>query len=124
MVIGAVGGLGGIAAATTVLAQRRKLRAEAAGAITNAAGELTDTALELMDPLRSRIRERESEVRTTKRSAASANDEVERLRDSVRDLTTLMRRWRAEILAPDANLDALRRMVQTVPEPRNGRSPL
>lgn len=114
-VLGALGGVAGVGTIATVLVQRRKLRADTADV-------LTDTALALVEPLRERIGELETEVRGTNRRARGLSDELDRMREAARDLTTLMRRWRSEILAPDASLEHLREMVQTAPGPPiNGR---
>lgn len=122
--LGVVGGLGGIGAVAGVLSQRRKLKADAAGV-------LTDTALELVEPLRVRIRELESEAASSRRATATVNGELDQMRRSARDATAALqeatatlRAWRAAILSPTASLDGLRHMVSADPgvgPARNGR---
>lgn len=109
-ILGLLGGLGGVAAIGTVLVQRRKFRADAADV-------LTDTALTLVAPLKSRISELEADAATARRGMAAANGDLDRLRDSMRDLTRMFLKVRSEILSPDASLDRLREMVHSPPGP-------
>ncbi|WP_174526336.1 hypothetical protein [Micromonospora maritima] len=108
-VVGVLGGGGGLAALIGLLLQRRKFRADAADV-------LTDTALTLLEPLKLRVRELETEVRTTK-------DNLGELSDSVAGLTATLRRWRAAILHPDAKVEQLRKMVTTEPVGAGSRKP-
>lgn len=108
--IGLLGGTGGVVAAAAVLVQRRKLKADAADVIS-------DAAVGLVAPLKARIAELEADAVTARRGMAAANGELDRLKDSMRDLTRMMLRLRTEILSPDANLDRLREMVRTAPGP-------
>lgn len=108
-VVGVVGGGGGLAALIGLLLQRRKFKADAADV-------LTDTALTLLEPLKVRVRELEAEVRTTK-------DNIGELSDTVAGLTATLRRWRAAILHPNAEVERLRQMVTTEPVGAGARKP-
>ena len=121
-VLGVLGGAGGITAIATVVLQRRKFKADAADVIT-------DTALTLVDPLRQRVKELEAEAAGARKETASAHQEaaaaraeIREFRSAITELTGMMRRWRAAILAPDASLDALRVMVTSEPG-TNGHGP-
>ncbi|MFI5839466.1 hypothetical protein ACIA8K_07100 [Catenuloplanes sp. NPDC051500] len=105
--IAALGGMLGAAGGFAVLAQRRKLRADAADVIT-------DTALTLVTPLRERVAELEDQTRT-----ATAN--VRELSGAVALMTDELRRWRAAILSPHVSRDELRAMVSHPIEVPNGR---
>lgn len=96
--LGAAGGLGGVAAGLTVFLQRHKFKAEAADV-------LTDTALTLVEPLKNRVRELETE-------ATEAYGALRELREAVSDLTSTMRRWRAAILSPAVTREDLHAMVR------------
>ncbi|MEO3930926.1 hypothetical protein ABGB07_44855 [Micromonosporaceae bacterium B7E4] len=113
-VIGLLGGTGGVVAAGAVLSQRRKLKAEAADVIS-------DAAISLVEPLHKRVAELETEVTTARRGVAAANGELDRMRDTVRDLTRMLLKLRTEILSPEASLPRLREMVRSAPGDLNGR---
>lgn len=129
-VVGVLGGTGGIAAVTTVVLQRRKFKADAADVIT-------DTALTLVEPLKARVRELETEATGARKETASAHREataarqqvqaarldVADLRTAVAELTSMMRRWRSAIMAPDATVEHLRVLVSTEPGAVNGHGP-
>jgi hypothetical protein len=104
--VGLLGGTGGVTAIAAVLLQRRKFRADAADV-------LTDTALTLVAPLRARVAELEAETLRARRQAEAARDELSQLRAAVHEVTAMMHRWRAAILAPDATVEELRRIVAT-----------
>ncbi|MDP9799337.1 putative coiled-coil protein SlyX [Catenuloplanes nepalensis] len=95
--IAALGGLLGAAGGVAVLAQRRKLRADAADVIT-------DTALTLVQPLRERVTELEERTR-------SATRQVDELSASVATLAGTLRSWRLAVLSPHVTRDELRAMV-------------
>ncbi|MGI5144781.1 hypothetical protein ACQEVC_45440 [Plantactinospora sp. CA-294935] len=112
--LGMLGGTGGVVAAAMVLVQRRKLKADTADV-------LTDTALTLVKPLRERVAELETEADDARRKVAATNGELDRLKDSVRDLTRMLLRLRTEILSPDADLARLRDLVRSAPGDLNRR---
>lgn len=121
-VLGLLGGAGGVVAATTVLLQRRKFKADAAHVITN-------TALTLVEPLTKRVKELEAEATGARRETASAHreataarheaeaakSEIADLRTALAELTRMAQRWRTAIFAPDASVDKLRVMVSAEP---------
>ncbi|MEV4760325.1 hypothetical protein AB0J86_35205 [Micromonospora sp. NPDC049559] len=102
--LGLLGGTGGITAIVTVLLQRRKFQADTADV-------LTDTALTLVEPLKMRVRELESEASNSRQQAVAMHRELAELRDAVQEMTAMMRRWRAAILAPDATIERLRDLI-------------
>ncbi|MDR7278944.1 hypothetical protein [Catenuloplanes atrovinosus] len=104
--IAALGGLLGAAGGIAVLAQRRKLRADAADVIT-------DTALTLVQPLRERVAELEERAR-------AATRQVDELSASVATLTGTLRGWRLAILSPHVSREELRAMVTLPVEAPNG----
>ena len=99
--LGMLGGTGGVTAITAVLFQRRKFRADAADV-------LTDTALTLVEPLKHRVVELETETAAARQQAAVMSQEIGELSRSMREVTVMLSRWRAAILAPDATLEELR----------------
>ncbi|MFI0795814.1 hypothetical protein ACH4OY_24490 [Micromonospora rubida] len=101
--LGMLGGAGGLAVLTTVTVQRRKLKAETAGA-------LTDAALALVQPLRARVAELEAEALTVREQLTASQRELQELRSTVWDLTRTLERWREVIMAPGATI----RRVQSV----------
>lgn len=130
-VVGVFGGLTGVGAFLTVLFQRKKFRADAAGVITS-------SALTLVEPLQSRVASLEGETATlrgkvrtaqresdrarsdadkARRQAALANEELLEVRGALRQVTAMMTRWRAAILAPNATVPALRTLVTSDPGP-------
>jgi hypothetical protein len=104
-VVGLLGGTGGVAAIATVLGQRRKFRADTADV-------LTDTALTLIAPLKTRVIELEAETAEARRLALATSEQIGELRDAVKEVTILMRRWRAAILDPSATLAHLRDLMK------------
>ncbi|GAB3139031.1 hypothetical protein GCM10027290_07450 [Micromonospora sonneratiae] len=104
--VAVLGGAGGITAVVTVLTQRRKLKADAADV-------LTDTALTLIDPLRARVADLEAETARARQQAIAANNEISELRVAVQEMTVIIRRWRAAILAPNVTVEELRQIVAT-----------
>lgn len=104
--IGAIGGLGGIAAGLTVLLQRKKFKAEAADV-------LTDTALTLVEPLQRRVKEVSEEAVEARAETRLARTEVAELRDSLTDIMATLRRWRAAVLSPQISREELQQMVRT-----------
>ncbi|MEO3779236.1 hypothetical protein ABGB16_20795 [Micromonospora sp. B11E3] len=102
--LGLLGGAGGLSVLATVLVQRRKLRADAAGA-------LTEVALTLVQPLRSRVAELEAEALEVREQMAASQREIQRLRATVWELTRTLERWRAAIMAPHATVQRIRLAV-------------
>ncbi|MFG1955108.1 hypothetical protein [Micromonospora sp. NPDC048830] len=102
--LGLLGGAGGLSVLATVLLQRRKLRADAAGA-------LTEVALTLVQPLRSRVAELEAEALEVREQMAASQREIQRLRATVWELTRTLERWRAAIMAPHATVQRIRLAV-------------
>ncbi|MEV4624723.1 hypothetical protein AB0J90_00330 [Micromonospora sp. NPDC049523] len=105
-VIGLLGGIGGVVAVATVTMRRRRFRADTAAL-------LTDTALTIVRPLRGRVTELELETAQARGRALQAEREISELRVTHREMSALVRRWRAAILAPDATLTAIRTYVRT-----------
>jgi hypothetical protein len=101
---GLISGAGGLSMLVTVLMQRRKLRADAAAA-------LTEVALTLVQPLRARVSELEAEALVVREQLAASRREIQLLRARVWDLTRRLDRWRAAIMAPNATVDRIRRAV-------------
>ncbi|WP_433350042.1 hypothetical protein [Micromonospora sp. CA-111912] len=106
--LGMLGGAGGLAVLATVTVQRRKLKAETAGA-------LTDAALALVQPLRARVAELEAEALTVRDQLTASQRELQELRSTVWDLTRTLERWREVIMAPGATI---RRVQSVVAEDR------
>ncbi|WP_405104042.1 hypothetical protein [Micromonospora sp. NBC_01412] len=106
--LGMLGGAGGLAVLATVTVQRRKLKAETAGA-------LTDAALALVQPLRARVAELEAEALTVREQLTASQRELQELRSTVWDLTRTLERWREVIMAPGATI---RRVQSVVTEDR------
>ncbi|NBE79992.1 hypothetical protein [Micromonospora rubida] len=106
--LGMLGGAGGLAVLATVTVQRRKLKAETAGA-------LTDAALALVQPLRARVAELEAEALTVREQLTASQRELQELRSTVWDLTRTLERWREVIMAPGATI---RRVQSVVAEDR------
>ncbi|MFF3868340.1 hypothetical protein [Micromonospora sp. NPDC001898] len=106
--LGMLGGAGGLAVLATVTVQRRKLKAETAGA-------LTDAALALVQPLRARVAELEAEALTVREQLTASHRELLELRSTVWDLTRTLERWREVIMAPGATI---RRVQSVVAEDR------
>jgi hypothetical protein len=102
--LGMLGGTGGVTAIATMLLRRRRFRADTADV-------LTDTALALVEPLKLRVVELEAETANARRQAAAMNQEIGELRRAVREVTVMMGRWRAAILAPDATIEKLRDLI-------------
>lgn len=100
-VIGVLGGTGGALAVAAVALRRRRFRSEAAEL-------LTDTALTIVRPLRRRLRELEIETAQARGQALAAEREISELRVRRRELATVVRRWRAAIMDPDATISAIR----------------
>ncbi|GAA2715186.1 hypothetical protein ACFY2R_27775 [Micromonospora olivasterospora] len=102
--LGLLGGAGGLSVLATVLVQRRKLR-------TDAAGALTEVALTLVQPLRSRVSELEAEALEVRERMAASQREIQQLRATVWELTRTLERWRGVILAPHATVHRIRLAV-------------
>ena len=104
-IVGLLGGAGGVAAVATVALRRRRFKSDAAEL-------LTDTALTIVRPLRARVTELELETAAARGQALATEREISELRVTLRELTALVRRWRAAILAPDATIGAIRTQVR------------
>ncbi|MFI6761878.1 hypothetical protein ACIBF5_22325 [Micromonospora sp. NPDC050417] len=105
--VGLVGATGGVAAVATIALRRRRFR-------TDAAEMLTDTALTIVGPLRGRVTELELETAEFRGRALAAEREISELRLHHRNLSALLRRWRAAIMAPDATIGTIRDHVRAV----------
>ncbi|WP_405109926.1 hypothetical protein OG559_29460 [Micromonospora sp. NBC_01405] len=102
--LGMLGGAGGLAVLATVTVQRRKLKAETAGA-------LTDAALALVQPLRARVAELEAEALTVRDQLTASQRELQELRSTVWDLTRTLERWREVIMTPGATIRRVQSLV-------------
>ena len=116
--IAAVLGGGGVAgllgSLLTGLMGRPKVRADAVAL-------LTDAALKQVNELQERTAEAEREAAAARSEAAEARRQIHLLTAEVDQLVARLRSWRSAILAPSADLDRLRLMVQT--ETINGSGP-
>lgn len=104
-VVGALGVIGGVFSAVAVTVRRRRFRSDPAEL-------LTSTALTIVRPLRGRVAELEIENSQARGRALAAEREISELRVTQRELTTLLRRWRAAIMAPDATIVAVRAQIR------------
>ncbi|SCF07471.1 hypothetical protein GA0074695_3280 [Micromonospora viridifaciens] len=110
--LGLFGGASGLGVLATIAVQRRKLRADTAGA-------LTDAALALVQPLRTRVTELETEALAVRDELAASQRELQELRATVWELTRTLERWRETIMAPGATLRRIQALVAE--EERRGR---
>lgn len=104
-IVGAIGGLAGATGMATVLAQKRKLKADAADV-------LTDTALQLIEPLKAELAGARQEMRDARAEAKATSEEVSELRQSVEVLTATLARWRRWIFEVN-EVERLRALVRT-----------
>ncbi|GAA2219863.1 hypothetical protein ACFY2R_26995 [Micromonospora olivasterospora] len=111
--LGLFGGASGLGVIATITVQRRKLKADTAGA-------LTDAALTLVQPLRNRVSELEAEALAVRAQLAASQRELQELRATVWELTRTLERWREAIMAPGATL----RRVQTLVADDTRRAPV
>ncbi|PZG23900.1 hypothetical protein C1I95_02455 [Micromonospora craterilacus] len=102
--LGLFGGASGLGVLATVAMQRRKLKADTAGA-------LTDAALALVQPLRSRVTELETEALSVREQLTASQRELRELRTTVWDLTRTLQRWREAIFAPGATVRRIQALV-------------
>ncbi|MCW3816372.1 hypothetical protein ONA91_18160 [Micromonospora sp. DR5-3] len=102
--LGLFGGASGLGVLATVAVQRRKLKADTAGA-------LTDAALALVQPLRTRVAELENEALAVREELAASQRELQELRATVWDLSRTLDRWREAILAPGATMRRIQALV-------------
>ncbi|MEU2615097.1 hypothetical protein ABZ570_26480 [Micromonospora sp. NPDC007271] len=102
--LGLFGGASGLGVLATVAVQRRKLKADTAGA-------LTDTALALVQPLRARVTELEAEALTVREQLTGSQRELRELRATVWELTRTLERWREAIMAPGATMRRIQALV-------------
>ncbi|MFG2053236.1 hypothetical protein ACGFI9_04310 [Micromonospora sp. NPDC048930] len=102
--LGLFGGASGLGVLATIAVQRRKLKADTAGA-------LTDAALALVQPLRTRVTELEAEALAVRQQLAASQRELQELRATVWDLTRTLERWREAIKAPGATMRRIQALV-------------
>ncbi len=102
--LGLFGGASGLGVLATVAVQRRKLKADTAGA-------LTDAALALVQPLRTRVTELETEALAVREQLTSSQRELQELRTTVWDLTRTLERWRETIMAPGVTVRRIQALV-------------
>ncbi|MFG1955430.1 hypothetical protein [Micromonospora sp. NPDC048830] len=102
--LGLFGGASGLGVIATITVQRRKLKADTAGA-------LTDAALTLVQPLRNRVTELEAEALAVREQLTVSRRELHELRATVWDLTRTLDRWREAIMAPGATIGRVRTLV-------------
>lgn len=102
--LGLFGGASGLGVLTTIALQRRKLKADTAGA-------LTDAALALVQPLRTRVTELETEALAIREQMASSQRELQELRTTVWELSRTLERWREAIMAPRATVRRIQALV-------------
>lgn len=102
--LGLFGGASGIGVLATIAVQRRKLKADTAGA-------LTDAALALVQPLRARVAELENEALAVREELAASQRELQELRATVWELTRTLDRWREAIVAPGATMRRIQALV-------------
>lgn len=115
-IVGAIGGLAGVTGFATVLAQKRKLKADAADV-------LTDTALQLIEPLRKELAGARAEAEGARDQTKALYDEVGELRESVRELTSTLTRWRRWIFEVN-EVERIRQLVHAdAGNYRNGTRP-
>ncbi|MFU8852847.1 hypothetical protein ACNAW0_17940 [Micromonospora sp. SL1-18] len=110
--LGLFGGASGLGVLATIAVQRRKLKADTAGA-------LTDAALALVQPLRTRVTELETEALAVREQLTSSQRELQELRTTVWELTRTLERWREVIMAPGATVRRIQAVVTE--EERRGR---
>jgi len=102
--LGLFGGASGLGVLATIAVQRRKLKADTAGA-------LTDAALALVQPLRTRVTELETEALAVREQLTASQRELQDLRTTVWDLTRTLDRWREAIMAPGATVRRIQALV-------------
>lgn len=120
-IIGALATVGagtGVYQLLTVRATKAKLIADAKLSEANTAALLSQSAREWLQSMEQRLHQAEAEADAARRSAQAAAAEttaalgqVRQLRAELADLTSIVRRVRAAILAPDASLERLRMLV-------------
>ncbi|SBT43074.1 hypothetical protein [Micromonospora narathiwatensis] len=102
--LGLFGGASGLGVLATIAVQRRKLKADTAGA-------LTDAALALVQPLRTRVTELETEALAVREQLTASQRELQELRTTVWELTRTLDRWREAIMAPGTSVRRIQALV-------------